>query len=271
MFGGHPGTFDFKASLLSSHGFASLTLAFFGVEGLPRPEIKTLDSYPPYFGSLDLKYFENAVDYLIAHKDVHNYHGVGVMCLSGSGPIGLMMAVHIKHVRCVIHMNGPNYANYGQWTYGDHTYESIDSTPALSTDDEDPSVKVYRYNVEIDDVFKPNPIESLIKYYDCRHVSNLFLAGLADKCGPVNVYHNAIESQLEKAKHPDYKVIRYPNVGHLIEPPFGIHNRKTWFPAINAYLDWGGETTAHCHAQLSAWEVQLEFLKRHLSNIRGIW
>uniref|UniRef100_H2ZGA9 Acyl-CoA thioester hydrolase/bile acid-CoA amino acid N-acetyltransferase domain-containing protein n=1 Tax=Ciona savignyi TaxID=51511 RepID=H2ZGA9_CIOSA len=36
MFGGLPGTLEFKAALFASNGIAAFALAFFGMEGLPN-------------------------------------------------------------------------------------------------------------------------------------------------------------------------------------------------------------------------------------------
>ena len=266
MFGGHPGTFEFKASLLASNGFASLALAFFGVEGLPSPNFRTLDTYPPSYEKVDLKYFERAIDLLISYRDVKKAAGIGVLCISGSAPIGLMMAVHLQHIRCVVHINGPNYANYGDYVYDNHQYKSIETIPRIYRDKTDPTNDVRSYDVVINDVFKPNPIDCLIQYYNCHHVSFLFFSCRADNCGPVISYTNAIKEQLAAAEHPDYKVVSYPKAGHLLEPPYGIHHRKTWFPLLNAFLDWGGDTSSHCKAQVLAWKEQLTFLNNNLQN-----
>lgn len=59
MFGIIGGLTEFRASLLASHGFAVLALAYFAYEGLPDKLLET-----------DLEYFEEAADFLLAHPKV---------------------------------------------------------------------------------------------------------------------------------------------------------------------------------------------------------
>ncbi|KAJ7392139.1 hypothetical protein OS493_013511 [Desmophyllum pertusum] len=86
MFGTAGGLIEFKASLLASHGFAALALAYFAYDDLPK--------YLPY---CELEYFEEAADWFIKHPAVIS-HGIGVMGVSKGAEIALMMAVHRKDV-----------------------------------------------------------------------------------------------------------------------------------------------------------------------------
>lgn len=59
MFGFIGGLVEFRASLLASHGFAVLALAYFGYEDLPEK-----------LQEIDLDYFEEAANFLLAHPKV---------------------------------------------------------------------------------------------------------------------------------------------------------------------------------------------------------
>lgn len=59
LFGGAGGLLEFRASLLASHGFASLALAYFGYDDLPA-----------HLDKVDLDYFEEAADFLLRHPKV---------------------------------------------------------------------------------------------------------------------------------------------------------------------------------------------------------
>lgn len=59
LFGGIGGLVEFRASLLAAHGFAVLALAYFAYEDLPKPLLE-----------VDLEYFEEAADLLLAHPKV---------------------------------------------------------------------------------------------------------------------------------------------------------------------------------------------------------
>lgn len=59
MFGGIGGLVEFRASLLAAHGFAVLALAYFAYEDLPKQ-----------MQEVDLEYFEEAANLLLAHPKV---------------------------------------------------------------------------------------------------------------------------------------------------------------------------------------------------------
>lgn len=61
LFGGVGGLVEFRASLLATHGFAVLALAYFGYEDLPSE-----------LGEQDLEYFEEAVELLLKHPKVQS-------------------------------------------------------------------------------------------------------------------------------------------------------------------------------------------------------
>ncbi|KAJ7383527.1 hypothetical protein OS493_027190 [Desmophyllum pertusum] len=67
MLGGVGGLVEFKASLLASHGFAALALAYMGYDDLP-------ESPSP---SVDMEYFEEAANWFSCHPKVlpHDYKG----------------------------------------------------------------------------------------------------------------------------------------------------------------------------------------------------
>ncbi|XP_049754639.1 acyl-coenzyme A thioesterase 6 isoform X2 [Elephas maximus indicus] len=56
LFGGGGGLCEYRASLLSGHGFAVLALAYFRFEDLPE-----------YLNDVHLEYFEEAVDFMLQH------------------------------------------------------------------------------------------------------------------------------------------------------------------------------------------------------------
>jgi len=258
MFGGHPGTMEFKASLLASHGFASLALAFHGVEGLPGFG-QTKGTYPPYFGEAKLEYFEKAVDFLINHESVRKTSGVGVLTVSGSTPIGLLMAVHFEHVRCVTVINGPSYVNYADFTYKEFSYKCIDFNYS------EPSPKVVTgYTIDVPDPLNPSPPECFIDFASQHQVAFLFLVAEDDRLTPSSDYADAAQVLLDRANHPDYKIVRYPGAGHLIEPPYAPLNRESWFPALDKLMIWGGNAEDHKTAQESAWKEQIDFLNKNL-------
>ena len=97
MFGSHPGTFDFKASLLASHGYASLALAYHGVDGLPR-----MGASWPLGIDFDMIYLDKVIEFLCQHPKVSSEQGFAVLGISSSVPLALLCAVHINKIKCVV-------------------------------------------------------------------------------------------------------------------------------------------------------------------------
>ena len=76
----------------ASRGFVGLTLAFYGVDDLPST-----------INSLDLEYFEEAVDYLLARPEVSTEEGVGLWGISSGGSMALSAAAFLgSKVKAVV-------------------------------------------------------------------------------------------------------------------------------------------------------------------------
>ena len=261
MRGGDPGISEFKAALLASKGYTSLTLAYHGLEGLPR--LNERFTVPATFQSkIELEYFERAIDILRNHESVRKRLGVGVLTICASVPIGLMMAANLKHIRCAVQINGPTYAIYTDYTYKGTTYKSLNTT--YSPTYADPDV-ITNYSIDVPDPLHPSPPECLIKFADQHHIPFLFLVSMQDKLLPTSDYADAAEVLLKQSKHPDYKIIRYPGAGHLLEPSYTPLNNENWFPVFGKLFMHGGENPAHNRAQELSWKEQLGFFKRNLS------
>ena len=92
MLGGAGGLWEYKASLLASHGFAVLALAYVLYEDLPE--------FPPEY--LDMEYFEEAANWLNNHPEVLP-HGVGVHAICFGSWIALLLAsLNIKAIKAVV-------------------------------------------------------------------------------------------------------------------------------------------------------------------------
>ena len=81
-----------RAALLASKGFVTLALAFFGVDRLPKVLfeimimimvlITLLSLIPQIYSDLDLEYFERALDWVLARKEVCGDKGAGLQGIS---------------------------------------------------------------------------------------------------------------------------------------------------------------------------------------------
>ena len=82
---------EFKASLLASHGFATLALAYLGYEDQPLIP-----------SSINLDYFEEAANWLISHPKVLP-HGIGMHAICYGSWMALLMASYqIAPIKAVV-------------------------------------------------------------------------------------------------------------------------------------------------------------------------
>ncbi|XP_041713375.1 bile acid-CoA:amino acid N-acyltransferase-like [Coregonus clupeaformis] len=63
-------------------------------------------------------------------------------------------------------------------------------------------------------------------------------------------------------------ILKYPDAGHLIEPPYTPHFRASNFivpqTRQKVIMLWGGYPKPHADAQEDSWEKSLGFLRQHL-------
>uniref|UniRef100_H2Y511 BAAT/Acyl-CoA thioester hydrolase C-terminal domain-containing protein n=1 Tax=Ciona savignyi TaxID=51511 RepID=H2Y511_CIOSA len=258
LFGGYPGTMEFKASLLASRGFVTLALAYYGVAGMPTFET---------FGgmkSFELEYFEKAFDLLSSIPVVDSSRGFGLICISFSTHIVLAAASVLPQVKCVVWINGMIHTSYITLTYRGKEFP----VSTISSEAEDfirNGIFVgRRFFPFTHDPFHPEVADSLTPFYQRKNVAYLFIAGLDDNSVQSELWANQAEMLLKMADHPRYKILRYPGAGHLIEPPFAPHNAITAQKGQSVIMDWGGEMIPHCRAQKDSWAKQVNFLRENL-------
>ena len=90
LLGAMGGLVEFKAALLTSHGFAALALAYIGYDDLP--------AFPLYH---EMEYFEDAANWLSSHPKVLP-HGIGIHAICYGAMIALLMAnLQMKLVKAI--------------------------------------------------------------------------------------------------------------------------------------------------------------------------
>ena len=263
MFGGMPGLLEFKASLLASHGFASLALAFFG-EDIGNNWVDEKKQF-----CSDLTYFEKAIDYMLQHKKIMNT-GVGLITISFSVHIALLLSTHLSSkIRCSVLINGFIHNLNVKYSYGNKT---------MTCSEADFFKKWYAYKTtlkkgEIQTFLDLYPMltideldnmenKGLIPFYKSKDVAYMMIAGEDDACLPASHYASLFEALLCRAGHKNYKVLKYTGAGHLIEPPFAPLNKVTRLEKLP--VNWGGIKKPHAFAQAHSWEKQINFLFKNI-------
>ncbi|XP_069602541.1 acyl-coenzyme A amino acid N-acyltransferase 1-like isoform X2 [Ranitomeya imitator] len=248
MFGGFGGLLEFRSSLLASRGFATLALAYFYYDDLPL-----------FLSEVDLKYFEEAAQFLCNHPKVSG-DGVGVIGICKGAEIALAMASFLPQVAAAVCINGLNAVNRNNLVYGDHFIKPIPfkMEKLLSTD-----FCSYNFTNVLDDPRKPEFQDSIIPLEKARGPI-LFLVGNKDEHLDGLFFATEAKSRAEKYGKKDVYVQCYPGAGHLLDPPgspFCPLSKGHNFPVA---LTWGGELQPHCRAQETSWKEMQEFFQKNI-------
>ncbi|KAJ1166776.1 hypothetical protein NDU88_007172 [Pleurodeles waltl] len=246
--GGTGGLVEYRASLLASRGFATLALAYFGYDDLPKSS-----------KDMDLEYFEEASDLLLAHPKVKGT-GIGVVGSSKGAELGLAMAAFLNQVSATVSINGIT-AFYGTvLRYRGHCMQCAPyyAERTLITDrgalDSTGLYGAHREEAHAGSVI---PVEK-------ARGSILFVAGEEDKsANSAELAREALE-RMRKHGREDGKLLSYPGAGHLFEPPGLPLCRETLMGRSPLPVHWGGEEVSHARAQEHAWQEIQIFLQSHL-------
>ncbi|KAM4049899.1 acyl-coenzyme A amino acid N-acyltransferase 1-like isoform 1-T2 [Anomaloglossus baeobatrachus] len=248
MFGGVGGLLEFRSSLLASRGFASLALAYFAYDDLPS-----------FLGEVDLKYFEEAAQFLCDHPKVSG-DGVGVVAICKGAEMALAMASYLPQVAATVCINGTNAVNGNNLVYGDLLVNGIPYIVERLLVTDVLSLSVAN---TMEDPRKPEYQDSIFPLEKARGPI-LFMVGDKDENYNSLFFAREAKSRAEKYGKKDVYVQCYPGAGHLIEPPgspFCLVSQSPFFPLP---LNWGGELIPHCRAQETSWKELQEFLRTNI-------
>ena len=262
LLGGVVSLVEFKASLLASHGFATLALAFLGYEDQPLCP-----------SSINLDYFEEAANWLISHPKVLP-HGIGMHAICYGSWIGLLMASYqLAPIKAVVAISPPVIAFLHPFQLKERVSDMIFLNDSRVVSSEKGSIWRFAQQTDINYM---NPT-TISKYSAITPVENIncpvmLVSGTDDLNVPTDftVKFN-IDRLKENGKHL-CTTLRYPQAGHLFEPPYFplcdssiSKSSKEWcgYP----YLAWGGETVAHARAQEECGPKILHFLRKNLDPV----
>ena len=260
LFGAAGGIVEFKASLLASRGFATLALAYLGYEDQPSSPSST-----------NLDYFEEAANWLISHSKVLP-HGIGMHAICYGSWIALLTASYqIALIKAIVAISYLVIAFLLPFQLKGRVSDMIPLNDSRVVSSEKSSIYRFTQPTDIDYM---NPT-SVFKYLAITPVENIncpvmLVSGTDDLKVSTDFTVKFIFDRLkENGKEHLCTTLRYPQAGHLIEPPYSPicdssfrKSTKEWcgYP----YLAWGGETVAHARTQEDCWPKILHFLRKHL-------
>ncbi|KAM6171622.1 peroxisomal succinyl-coenzyme A thioesterase-like isoform 1-T1 [Erethizon dorsatum] len=253
IYGVGGGLLEYRASLLAGHGFATLALAFYDFEDLPKD-----------YSNLYLDYFEESMCYMLRHPQVKG-PGIGLLGISLGADICLSMASFLKNVSATVSINGSG-------TSGNRTiHYKQTNIPPLGHDLRRTKVT---FSGILDIVDIRNDIVGGHKNPSVIPIERaegpiLFIVGQDDHNWRSDLYAQTASERLQAHGKEKPQVFSYPGTGHYIEPPYFPMCPASLHKLLNKTVIWGGEFRAHSKAQINAWEQILFFFSKHLGGTQN--
>ncbi|XP_014788622.1 acyl-coenzyme A amino acid N-acyltransferase 1 [Octopus bimaculoides] len=243
LFGSTGSLIESRGALLASHGFITLSLAYFAYKDLPS-----------VITEVDFEYFEEAIEWIINHKQVSSENGIGVLGTSLGGVIALYIAKQCPQVSAVISINAtPTFFVFGIRHNGKQLPYccSIDCGHTVFNDD---GSMISSWKVD----------ESKLFYLDESSRSKvLFLVSGDDKLLYTSDYYIWLNN-LTPTKKKDVELIIYEGAGHLLEPPYTPLFYSCYSIYFGGATIFWGSPQQHAEAQEKSWLKIREFFTENL-------
>jgi len=252
MFGAVGGCTEYRAAALASRGFVTLALAYYNYEDLPS----TYD--------ITSEYLEEAIEWLYSHEYVlKTSGGIGFWGLCQGAALALYLATVSDKVKAVVAVNPCCYLMGLRLTRRGidvPLYPWVENTSKFLED-------------KMTDAIKAVDVLSLHVTDDKKHLeikvekagnSQLLLLVGQNWVTLDEQWTDAIVRRLEENKIQNFRVLKFPQTGHMIDSPIVQLDRILFNSNLGVVLDWGGEAKRHADAHLIMWREGQSFLRQQL-------
>jgi len=274
VLGGSGGGFpDRPAALFASHGFAAVSLAYFGVEGLP-PELRRIP----------LEYFESALEWIREHP-LLNAERLAVSGTSRGGELALLLASRYREIRSVvayvpsslvwgaISRSGDDGSidDFAAWTAGNRTvpYAGWVRNDAVAPDEHgvirlEPAYLEYASVTE-----RAGPAVIPVERIEGPV---LLISGTHDALWPSAHFGDLIVERAQSNGF-DFSVehLKYDGAGHSIGAGYAPTTvNQGYHPIRKATIDLGGTPEGLARARADSWPRVLAFVAQHTAAQRFV-
>jgi dienelactone hydrolase len=268
--GGGGGIDEYRGAILASHGYAALSLGYFGLPGLPRGLV-----------NIPLEYFEGAVRWMRAQSWLRD-HFLAVWGESRGGELALLLGSSFPEINAVVAWV-PSGVVF--WALG--LAEPGDTRPRAAWRSRGralPYLQEFNSNLGTAPPAEPGRPVAYTPFYlshlqDRRAVERaaipventkgpvLLVSGSDDQMWPSSALADIAFHRLEAHEHPyPYRHLKYAGAGHLIRVPYGPLTSRAFGLAVDGMQGYlcsvGGTPEADADAGVDAWKSTLDFLQK---------
>ncbi|XP_045114478.1 acyl-coenzyme A thioesterase 5-like [Portunus trituberculatus] len=258
IFGASGGLKEYRAFMLASRGIACLAIAYFKYADLP----KNLDS-------LELEYFEEAVEYLLQQPGVIPARCGVIGSSKGANPT-LGMGIHLPKVTAVVSIGGKLIGDTPLTYRGKQLWKTQKLNPLYYQIEEHNIVSVKESAVKNLYTHDHPGIPNCEDAPDDTHF--LLIAGDDDQCYTKLEIDALMDRMKLHGREHQCQTVIYKEAGHIIEPPYNAHPGYSTFDMglAKVIMKWGGIPWGTCKAQEHNWNNMKNFLEMHVRD-RSAW
>lgn len=251
---------DDRAQLLASHGFAVLSLAYFGIDPLPR----TLKEIP-------LEYFERAMQWIKRQPSIDS-NRLGIWGVSRGSELALILGSLFPESVHAIAAYVPSSAVYSSFESPDAPAWMYRGVPFLPSAPFPKTVFEVGEGASFDQPISMTPLflEGMKDEQNSEKAKIpvekiqcpvLLVSGQNDSMWPSDLFSKQIkERMVASCTH-----LSYPGAGHRISPfYFPTTSQIDFHPMAQLWFDFGGNPKDQATAQVDSWKKTLKFFALHL-------
>lgn len=258
-----------RAALFASHGYATLALAYFNYETLPKGLV-----------DIPLEYFEEAIVWLQAHPAVKR-DALGVTGASRGGELSLLLGSTFPQLRAVVAyvpsglVWGGFEAEAGEpkpaWTWKGNPIAWMPEVPNFIEGFEEMVAK--RNPIPLTPGFIRSVQQASLEELEAATIpvekingAVLLVSGEDDQMWPSTYFSKLVMERLEQYHFPQpYRHLSYPGAGHAIMAPYGpLPGSHSIHPVDRNDYAYGGNPKDHAFATADSWKQVLDFLTENL-------
>jgi dienelactone hydrolase len=260
------GLFTQAAELLSSRGIAALSLAYFGVAGLPA-ELKCIP----------LEYIGTAIRWLGRRADLRP-GAVGIAGASRGGELALLVAATYPEIRAVVGW-APSGLIYGgvsrnpeigvsAWSYRGHDLPFAGFDASAVEWDRTPIRFTPGFVAALSDTAAVEAAEIPVERINGPV---LLVSGTDDQVWPSSVLSEMAMCRLRERGHQfPFEHLSYEGAGHAIAPPhprFSFGTTHFVHPVTGYDFELGGTPETNARASANSWQRVVTFFIQRFASL----